>query len=129
MHDGLTSTKFLHRGSIATVTLNLDMNNAFFESPFIITQYRITTANDYEHRDPFSWVVRGNSGSGFVTLDTVNTGGLPAGRFQERTFTLSSSAGRWSQIQFQVTSIKGGGIDVFLQYAEFAVWGYFVGNR
>jgi hypothetical protein len=129
MHDGSTSTKFLNRASTATVTLTLDINNAFFESPFIITQYRITTANDYAHRDPLSWVVRGNSGSGFVTLDTVNNGGLPAGRLQERTFTLSSSAQRWSQIQFEVTSIKGGGQDVFVQYAEFAVWGYFVGNQ
>ncbi len=58
---------------------------------FVVTKYTLTSANDFEERDPLNWVLSGsNDGSSWTTLDT-RTGEDFASRWLTREFTFENT--------------------------------------
>ena len=74
----------------------------------IVTEYTITSANDYNERDPNNWNILGSNdnGASWVTLDT-RTGELFTSRFQKRSFQFTNSTG-YNIYRLEITKVRGG---------------------
>ncbi|MDO5664762.1 MAG: discoidin domain-containing protein [Bacteroidia bacterium] len=84
--DNNTSTKWLDFSSSSWIQYQFANNNAY-----AISEYTITSANDYPTRDPKAWVLKGsNDGSNWTTLDTRSNVSFTS-RFQKLTFTFSNT--------------------------------------
>ncbi|WP_055585733.1 ThuA domain-containing protein [Streptacidiphilus griseoplanus] len=82
--DGSNSTKWLTFQSSGWITEKLD-------KPVAISQYALTSANDYPGRDPKDWTLQGSAdGSSWTTLDTRSGQSFPD-RFQTRQFTFGNT--------------------------------------
>jgi hypothetical protein len=56
-----------------------------------VNEYTITSANDFEERDPYSWTLQGsNDGNNFTTLDTQTAQDFGA-RFETQKFTFTNN--------------------------------------
>ena len=87
-------------------------------TPYVVTKYTITSANDAEARDPYSWTFSGSTdGVNFVTIDS-RSGENFANRFQTNNYTFSNSVS-YSYYRLDMNNNSG---DI-LQLAELAIWG------
>ncbi|MBD3920913.1 discoidin domain-containing protein [Paenibacillus sp. PR3] len=82
-------------------------------STYAVNKYAITSANDYEDRDPLSWTVSGsNDGVNWSILDTRSNEDF-ADRYQTNTYTFSNATA-YKYYKFELIG-NGGGV---VQLAE-----------
>jgi hypothetical protein len=87
-------------------------------SCYVVTNYTITSANDFPERDPLSWTLQGsNNGINWTTIDSRSNEDFP-NRFQTRRFTFNNSAA-YSHYRFNMTNNSG----TILQVAEMELFG------
>jgi len=74
----------------------------------VVTEYTLTSANDYNERDPNNWNIRGSNdnGASWVTLDT-RTGELFTARLQKRSFQFTNSTG-YNIYRLEITKVRSG---------------------
>src|SRR5581483_2287340 len=73
---------------------------------YVVTNYTITSANDYPERDPLNWTLQGsNDGATWTTIDTRTNEDFP-NRFQTRTFSFSNTTG-YVYYRFNMTNNSG----------------------
>jgi hypothetical protein len=89
-----------------------------------ITSYSITSANDFQLRDPRDWMLQGCTGSctpssdtGWVTLDTRTAQWFPS-RYQTKTFAFTNVTA-YRQIRLRITSNYN---DPVTQVSEFRLF-------
>ncbi|MCK0116107.1 ThuA domain-containing protein [Isoptericola sp. S6320L] len=108
--DGDPGSKWLAFEPSATVTLEL-------EEPTEIARYTLTSANDFDGRDPQSWTLQGSEdGEVWEDVDSRTDQDFPQ-RFQARDFDAESgTAYGWYRFEFSETAG-----DDLLQLAEIAL--------
>ncbi|MFE7210641.1 GH92 family glycosyl hydrolase [Streptomyces sp. NPDC057611] len=86
-----------------------------FDKPVKITRYALTSANDFDGRDPKDWTLKGSTdGKDWKALDT-RTGENFSERFQTRTFDLAEPA-EYQHFRLDVT--RNNGASGILQLAD-----------
>jgi hypothetical protein len=101
--DNSTSTKWLD----FTTTSSWIQYQYASNKKSVVTEYTLTSANDFQERDPTNWNILGsnNGGSSWVTLDT-RTGELFTARFQKRSFSFTNSTG-YNIYRLSITQLRG----------------------
>lgn len=85
---------------------------------YIVTEYRITSANDAEARDPYSWTLSGsNDGVNFSQIDS-RSGQNFANRFQTNVYTFTNSTA-YTYYRLDMNNNSGS----ILQLAELELFG------
>ena len=96
--DDDENTKWLAFARTATITLELD-------EPAVITNYVMTSANDFAGRDPETWTLRGSAdGETWVDLDTRSEDFSQ--RFQRKTYEIDN-AEEYQHFQLAITANSG----------------------
>lgn len=96
--DDDSATKWLSFARTATITLEL-------VEPAVVTNYVMTSANDFAGRDPATWTLRGSTdGETWVDLDT-RSDDFPQ-RFQRKTYTIDNDVA-YQHFQLDITANKG----------------------
>lgn len=102
--DASTSTKWYNGGSAPPAWVRYGFGNA---AGWAVTEYRVTSANDVQNRDPKDWQFQGsNDATTWTTLDT-RTGQSFSARFQTKTYTLLNTT-PWRYYRLYVTANFGG---------------------
>jgi hypothetical protein len=114
--DGSTSTKWYTDVNASTGWIQYLFGNGL---AWRITQYKITSANDVQQRDPKSWQFQGSSdGATWTTLDT-RTGETFASRLLTKTYDLTNTTpNRYYRLNI-TDSYGGSGYPI--QLSEFAL--------
>lgn len=87
-------------------------------SPYVVTRYAITSANDAPERDPLNWTLQGSfNGSTWSTINTQSNQDF-SNRFQRREFTFTNTAA-YAYYRLQMTNNSG----TILQLAEWELYG------
>lgn len=109
--DGDDQTKFLGFGS--SVWVQYDAGE-----PYFLDRYAITSANDFDGRDPYSWILSGsNDGHTWTQLDVRVAEDFPE-RFQRREFEVKATEFyRYYHLRMENVS------DTALQLAELELFG------
>jgi len=91
---------------------------------FVVTEYTLTSANDYDERDPMDWNILGSNdnGSTWDTLDT-RTGELFTARFQTRSFQFTNSTA-YNIYRLEITQVRNGASANSVQLAEIELLAY-----
>ncbi|MFI1292892.1 GH92 family glycosyl hydrolase [Streptomyces sp. NPDC020792] len=106
--DGESGTKWLTFQPTGWVEFD-------FDKPQTIVRYALTSANDFDGRDPKDWTLKGSTdGKDWKTLDT-RTGENFSERFQTRTYDLAEAA-EYQHFRLDVT--KNNGASDILQLAD-----------
>ncbi|MGW4047070.1 GH92 family glycosyl hydrolase [Streptomyces sp. NPDC004721] len=106
--DGESGTKWLTFEATGWVEFD-------FDKPVKITRYALTSANDFDGRDPKDWTLKGSTdGKDWKALDT-RTGENFSERFQTRTFDLAEPA-EYQHFRLDVT--RNNGASGILQLAD-----------
>ncbi|MEV5079657.1 GH92 family glycosyl hydrolase [Streptomyces sp. NPDC056159] len=106
--DGESGTKWLTFEPTGWVEFD-------FDKPVKITRYALTSANDFDGRDPKDWTLKGSTdGKDWKALDT-RTGESFSERFQTRTFDLAEPA-EYQHFRLDVT--RNNGASGILQLAD-----------
>ncbi|MFE7173891.1 GH92 family glycosyl hydrolase [Streptomyces sp. NPDC057616] len=106
--DGESGTKWLTFDPTGWVEFDLD-------KPLRITNYALTSANDFDERDPKDWTLQGSSdGKDWKTLDS-RTGESFSERFQTKSYDLAEPA-EYQHFRLDIT--KNNGADDILQLAD-----------
>ncbi|MFE4410411.1 GH92 family glycosyl hydrolase [Streptomyces sp. NPDC056821] len=106
--DGESGTKWLTFEPTGWVEFD-------FDKPVEITRYALTSANDFDGRDPKDWTLKGSTdGKDWKALDT-RTGESFSERFQTRTFDLAEPA-EYQHFRLDVT--RNNGASGILQLAD-----------
>lgn len=95
--DNSSSTKYLTFHSSGWVQ---------YQAPkaFLINAYSITSANDADERDPYSWTLSGsNDGEQWTVLDARNHQTFQS-RFQEKAFSIAGNTVPYSYYRLHMTS-------------------------
>ena len=110
--DADPGTKWLAFRSTATVTLRL-------QEPVALARYTLTSANDFDGRDPRAWTLQGSTdGTTWVDVDKRADEDFPQ-RFQRRDFDVeSATAYGWYRL-----SITQNGGESATQLAEISLYG------
>jgi len=109
--DGNPETKFLI-GSMGTVWLQFELNEAAAANA-----YTITSANDFDERDPIDWTLSGsNDGENWTLLDS-KAGEIFEQRFQVRVFRISNKVA-YKYYRLNIIRAKSGGT---MQMADWSV--------
>lgn len=109
--DNNSNTKYLTFHNLAWVQYQSP-------SPYVVTSYTITSANDAPERDPLSWNLQGsNNGTTWTALDTRSGIDFP-NRLQKLTFTFSNTAA-FTYYRFNMNNNSG----TILQLAEIELFG------
>lgn len=109
--DNSSSSKYLTFHSNAWVQYEATAS-------YVVTKYAITSANDVEARDPYSWTLSGsNDGVNFSPIDSRSGQDFP-NRFQTKEYTFSNSAA-YTHYRLDMNNNSGN----ILQLAELAIWG------
>jgi lysophospholipase L1-like esterase len=91
-------------------------------SSYVVTQYTITSADDFPDRDPKSWSLLGsNNGSEWTTLDT-KTNEEFSSRSLKNTYTFTNSAA-YSYYRLQISSVNNLTTSTGVQLAELEILG------
>jgi hypothetical protein len=109
--DNNTNTKYL------TVHASAWMQ---YQAPssYVVTSYKITSANDAPERDPLNWTLQGsNNGSTWTTIDARSNEDFP-NRFHTRIFNFTNSAG-YTYYRFNMSNNSG----TLLQLGEIELFG------
>jgi glucose/arabinose dehydrogenase len=105
--DGSVGTKWLVRTPTGWVVAKLG-------APVVVSRYALTSANDFEGRDPRNWELQGSAdGQNWTTLDT-RTGETFAQRFQTKQYTFTNSTA-YQYYRLNITANNG---DPLIQLAE-----------
>jgi glucose/arabinose dehydrogenase/PKD repeat protein/type 1 glutamine amidotransferase len=97
--DGEPSTKWLTFATTGWVAYKLSASVA-------VTSYSMTSANDFDNRDPKNWTVQGsNDGANWTDLDTRTNEDFPE-RFQKRTFTFANTTS-YTNYRLNITANGG----------------------
>jgi hypothetical protein len=88
----------------------------------VVTEYTLTSANDFNKRDPMNWNILGSNdgGASWVTLDT-RTNELFTSYFQKRSFSFTNSTG-YNIYRLEITQLRGPTPDA-VQLAEIELIG------
>lgn len=87
-------------------------------SPYVVTGYTISSANDAPERDPLSWTLQGsNNGSSWTTMDTRTNQDFP-NRYQTRTFSFTNTTA-YTHYRLNLTNNSG----TILQVGEIELFG------
>ncbi|MFE9309156.1 GH92 family glycosyl hydrolase [Streptomyces sp. NPDC006706] len=106
--DGESGTKWLTFEPTGWVEFD-------FDKPVKITRYALTSANDFDGRDPKDWTLKGSTdGKDWKALDT-RTGENFSERFQTRTYDLAEPA-EYQHFRLDVT--RNNGASGILQLAD-----------
>lgn len=106
--DGESGTKWLTFQPTGWVEFD-------FDTPQKIVRYALTSANDFDGRDPKDWTLKGSTdGKDWKTLDT-RTGEKFSERFQTRTYDLAEPA-EYQHFRLDVT--RNNGASDILQLAD-----------
>lgn len=109
--DGNPETKFLI-GNMGTVWLQFELNE-----PAVANAYTITSANDFDERDPIDWTLSGsNDGENWTFLDS-KAGEIFDQRFQLRVFRISNKVA-YKYYRLNIIRAKSGGT---MQMADWSV--------
>jgi hypothetical protein len=109
--DNNTSTKYLTFHASAWLQYQA-------LSPYVVTSYTITSANDAAERDPLLWTLQGsNNGTSWTNLDSRSNEDFP-NRFQTRTFNFTNTTA-YAYYRFNMTNNSG----TILQVAEIELFG------
>jgi len=109
-NDGLATTKWVTNTTTGFLTYKLAIGVR-------ITNYTITTADDFPNRDPKSWTLQGsNDGSSFTTIDTV-TNNAWTSRYETQTFTVDTP-GFYTYYKLNITANWG---DSQMQLSQFEI--------
>ncbi|WP_256011852.1 alginate lyase family protein [Desertivirga xinjiangensis] len=114
--DGSTATKWYTETAGSTGWLRYR-----FESDIAwpVKEYRLTSANDVQQRDPKSWQFQGsNDGSAWTTLDT-RTGEVFTARLQMKAYSISNTTS-YKYYRLNITA-NSGGSSYGIQLSEFAL--------
>lgn len=111
--DGLTTTKWLTNAATAFIQYDFGADN-----PQTVKRYRMTSANDFEARDPMTWTVRGsNNGTDYTILDSRSNESF-GNRFETREFTMNTATGSYRYYRLIITANKSSGSTAVTQLAE-----------
>ncbi|MFI6559903.1 GH92 family glycosyl hydrolase [Streptomyces sp. NPDC050534] len=106
--DGESGTKWLTFDPTGWVEFDLD-------KPLKITNYALTSANDFDERDPKDWTLQGSTdGKDWKTLDS-RTGESFSERFQTKSYDLAEPA-EYQHFRLDIT--KNNGASDILQLAD-----------
>ncbi|MGY6026052.1 GH92 family glycosyl hydrolase [Streptomyces spinosirectus] len=106
--DGESGTKWLTFDPTGWVEFDLD-------KPLKITNYALTSANDFDERDPKDWTLQGSTdGKDWKTLDS-RAGESFSERFQTKSYDLAEPA-EYQHFRLDIT--KNNGADDILQLAD-----------
>ncbi|HEX6447367.1 MAG TPA: ThuA domain-containing protein [Streptosporangiales bacterium] len=112
LFDGKTDTKWLARTPTAWVTAKL-------EKPEVIAHYALTSANDYEGRDPKDWTLQGSTdGQNWTDLDSRKGESFPQ-RFQTKDYKFDNT----KEYQYYRLNITANGGEPLTQLAEWGLFG------
>ncbi len=101
--DGTTDTKWLAWTPTATATITLS-------EPTSITHYALSSANDFDNRDPKDWTLQGSAdGVSWTDIDKQTDQAFTA-RFQTKTYALATPSAAFKYYQLAVTRNNGGPI-------------------
>ena len=118
LFDNSSSTKyctFINASDAVTMTYHSTQSAR-------LTSYTITSANDYDGRDPKNWRLEGsNNGTSWETIDTRSDQSFSA-RFQKKTYDVTTSK-VFSHYRLVVTDRKTASSTVF-QIAEMELFGF-----
>ncbi len=111
LFDGVPGTKWLAFEPNGTITMRM-------AEPLAVARYSLTSANDFEGRDPSSWTLRGSQdGQAWTDLDS-RTGEDFAERFQTKDYDIGEEvAYGWYQLE-----ISANGGDGLTQLAELSLY-------
>jgi type 1 glutamine amidotransferase len=110
--DGNTNTKWLTFQPTGWVTAKLD-------KPVAVTSYALTSANDFEGRDPKDWKLQGSQdGKSWTNLDTQTGQDFPQ-RFQTKQYQFNNS----QAYQYYRLDITANGGEPAVQLAELRLFG------
>ncbi len=113
--DGDTGTKWLGNFE-ADTWLRYNMAGG---TPFTVTSYAISSANDAPDRDPKAWLLQGSSnGSVWNTVDSRSNQTF-AGRFITNTYAVTTT-GSYRFYRLKITELQGG--SPLVQLSEFALF-------
>jgi hypothetical protein len=110
----------------STKWLAFNSEGTFYETQFldgqprIVDNYTITSANDADERDPYSWTLSGsNDGVNYTVIDTRNSQNFAA-RFETRQYDFANTNGYvYYRFDFQTEyGVTGDNQPVALQMAE-----------
>ncbi|MEU0797960.1 discoidin domain-containing protein, partial [Amycolatopsis sp. NPDC005961] len=108
LFDGTTDTKWLSWDPTAWAQVTLS-------EPTSITHYAISSANDFDERDPKDWTLQGsNDASAWTDLDKQTDQAFTA-RFQQKDYKLAAPSAAYKYYRLDVTRNNGGPI---LQVSE-----------
>ncbi|WP_184808655.1 ThuA domain-containing protein [Actinophytocola algeriensis] len=97
--DGDPATKWLAFSRTAWIAYKL-------AAPFAVSSYSLTSANDFDNRDPKNWTLQGsNDGTTWVDLDTRTDQDFPQ-RFQKREFTFTNTTA-YAHYRLNITANAG----------------------
>lgn len=109
-------SKYLTRSTTGWMQYQFDNGEKY-----VVTKYSLTSANDYEGRDPRNWNLQGsNDGASWINLDT-RTNESFSSRWQKREFSFSNSVA-YEYYRLDVTANNG---EPLLQIGE---WELFESN-
>jgi hypothetical protein len=118
--DNLTGTKWLD----FSPTYSWIQYQYAGSTTFVVTEYTLTSANDYPARDPMDWNILGSNdnGSTWDTLD-ARTGELFTARFQTRSFQFANSTA-YNIYRLEITQVRDLGGANSTQLAEIELLAY-----
>jgi hypothetical protein len=116
--DGTTATKWLDL-IVPNGTANFSWIQYIYPgiTSRAVNQYTITTANDFQDRDPADWHFYGVSGSGSLTLLDTRTGVVFTNRFQPLSFSISNT-NAYRGYRLEVTRVYNPSTAVAVQLSE-----------
>jgi lysophospholipase L1-like esterase/uncharacterized protein YjdB len=121
--DNDNTTKWLDLANANPATRSSWIQYQSSGSSYVVTQYTITSADDFPDRDPKSWNFLGsNNGSEWTTLDT-RTNEVFSGRSQKKSYTFTNTAAFFSYYRLHINSVNNPTTATGVQLAEMEIFG------
>jgi glucose/arabinose dehydrogenase/PKD repeat protein/type 1 glutamine amidotransferase len=109
--DGNESTKWLARSTTGWVAYRLP-------AAAVVTKYALTSANDFDGRDPKNWALQGSQdGTTWTDLDVQSNQDFPE-RFQRREFEITNTTA-YTNYRLNITANSG---EPLIQLADFGLY-------
>jgi len=120
--DNATTTKWLDLATAHPTTRASWIQYQLSGSPYVVTQYTLTSADDFSDRDPKNWDLLGsNDGLTWTTLDT-RTNEVFSARSQKNSYTFTNSAA-YIYYRLQISSVNDPTTATGVQLAELEIFG------
>lgn len=109
--DGDSTTKWLVRSNTGSLVYKLD-------AAAVVKQYKLTSANDAEGRNPKAWQVQGsNDNSTWTTIDTQSNQSF-SGFFTTNTYSAASNTTAYQYYKLNITANNG---EPLIQLADWEI--------